>query len=171
MIASLEAYRDMKDPGVKWLGEVPERWNLERANNLFTKVKRSVREADEVVACFRDGTVTSRECRLTQGFAESLKETRHQGIRRRDLVVHAMDACAGTIGVASSDGKGTSVYAVCQPKSNADAHYHAFITQEMARRQWIPALAKAVGDAANVSRNPANAAAFVDGHKRSEIVG
>ena len=30
----------------------------------------------------------------------------------------------GAVGVADSDGKGTPVYAVCKPKSKANAQYH-----------------------------------------------
>ncbi|MGQ4808336.1 hypothetical protein NKDENANG_01718 [Candidatus Entotheonellaceae bacterium PAL068K] len=137
-------YPTMKDSGMPWLGEVPGHWDLERGKSLFTKVERPVRETDEVVTCFRDGAVTLRKKRRIQGFTESLKEIEYQGIRAGDLVIHAMDAFAGAVGVADSDGKGTPVYAVCEPKPNADAHYHAFVIREMARSQWIPALATGI---------------------------
>ncbi len=144
MIAELKPYPAMKASGVEWLGDMPEHWELERGKNLFTKMERPVRDLDEVVTCFRDGTVTLRKNRRTQGFTESLKEIGYQGIRAGDLVLHAMDAFAGAVGVADSDGKGTPVYAVCKPKPNADAHYHAFVTREMARSHWILALATGI---------------------------
>ena len=134
----------MKHTNVEWLGEVPEHWYVTRGKNLFTKVDRPVREGDEVVTCFRDGSVTLRKNRRTRGFTESLKEIGYQGIRIGDLVIHAMDVSAGAVGVADSDGKGTPVYAVCEPKSNADAHYHAFVIREMARNQWILSLATGI---------------------------
>lgn len=59
-------------------------------------------------------------------------------------MIHAMDAFAGAIGVSDSDGKGTPVYAVCQPRADANAHYYAHIVREMARTQWILALAKGI---------------------------
>ena len=123
---------------------MPEHWYVTRGKNLFTKVDRPVREGDEVVTCFRDGSVTLRKNRRTRGFTESLKEIGYQGIRTGDLVIHAMDAFAGAVGVADSDGKGTPVYAVCEPKPNADAHYHAFVIREMARSQWILSLATGI---------------------------
>jgi type I restriction enzyme S subunit len=79
-----------------------------------------------------------------RGFTESLKEIGYQGVRRGDLVIHAMDAFAGAIGVADSDGKGTPVYAVCEPRPGATSHYFAYIVREMARSQWIQALAKGI---------------------------
>lgn len=144
MIGGLKAYPTMKDSGIPWLGQVPEHWETERAKWLFRKMSRPVRESDEVVTCFRDGTVTLRKNRRVRGFTESLKEIGYQGIRRNDLVIHAMDAFAGAIGVADADGKGTPVYAVCEPGPTADAHYYAYAVREMARSQWIQALAKGI---------------------------
>ena len=144
MITDLKPYPVMKDSGIEWLGEVPEHWGLAGGKNLFTKVERPVRENDEVVTCFRDGMVTLRKNRRIQGFTESLKEIGYQGIRVGDLVIHAMDAFAGAVGVADSDGKGTPVYAVCEPNPSADSQYHAFVIREMARSLWILALATGI---------------------------
>src|SRR5712692_6889 len=121
MIADLKPYPAMKDSNVPWVGVVPAHWELERAKWLFRKMDRPVREQDEVVTCFRDGVVTLRKNRRVRGFTESLKEIGYQGIRRGDLVIHAMDGFAGAIGVADSDGKGTPVYSVCEPCPRADA--------------------------------------------------
>ena len=79
------------------------------------------------------------------GFTESLKEIGYQGVRRGDLVIHAMDAFAGACGVADSDGKSTPVYSVCAPKDErANSHYYAFCVREMARSRWILALSRGV---------------------------
>lgn len=144
MIDGLKPYAEMKDSGVEWLGEVPEHWEVKRAKSLFRKVNRPVRASDEVVTAFRDGTVTLRKNRRLVGFTEALKEIGYQGIRRGDLVIHAMDAFAGAIGVADSDGKGTPVYSVCEPARAVNAQYFAHVVREMARRQWIQALAKGI---------------------------
>lgn len=144
MIADLKPYPAMKDSGVPWLGRVPAHWETERAKWLFRKMNRPVRDSDEVVTCFRDGTVTLRKNRRVRGFTESLKEIGYQGIRRGDLVIHAMDAFAGAIGVADADGKGTPVYSVCEPGPTADSHYYAYAVREMARSQWIQSLAKGI---------------------------
>jgi type I restriction enzyme S subunit len=105
---------------------------------------RPVRDLDEVVTCFRDGVVTLRRRRRLRGFTESVKEIGYQGIRRGDLVIHAMDAFAGAIGVSDSDGKGTPVYSVCESRPGAIAQYYAYAAREMARSQWIQALAKGI---------------------------
>ncbi|MDE0293087.1 MAG: restriction endonuclease subunit S [Bryobacterales bacterium] len=144
MIAALKPYPQMKDSGVEWLGLIPEHWETKRSKRLFQKMERPVTESDEVVTCFRDGIVTLRRNRRVCGFTELLKEIGYQGIRRGDLVIHGMDAFAGAIGVADSDGKGTPVYSVCKPGPTANAQYYAYTLREMARSRWIQALAKGI---------------------------
>ena len=135
MMERLKPYSAIKDSRVSWLGQIPEHWTTKRAKWLFRKMGRPVRDVDEVVTCFRDGTVTLRKNRRVRGFTESLKEIGYQGIRRGDLVIHAMDSFAGAIGVADADGKGTPVYAVCEPGPLADPYYYAYALREMARSQ------------------------------------
>jgi type I restriction enzyme S subunit len=144
MVTNLKPYPSYKPSSVPWLGEVPERWGDERGKWLFRKVERPVRTEDDVVTCFRDGTVTLRKNRRVRGFTEALKEIGYQGIRRGDLVIHAMDGFAGAIGVSDSDGKGSPVYSVCTPTADVDPHFYAYLLREMARNGWILALTKGI---------------------------
>lgn len=144
MIADLKPYTEYKDSGLPWLGQVPKHWASERAKWLFTKMDRPVREEDEVVTCFRDGTVTLRRNRRLRGFTEATTFFGYQGIRKGDLVIHGMDAFAGAIGVSDSDGKGTPVYNVCQPGPGVNASYYAYLVRQMSQSQWILALAKGI---------------------------
>jgi type I restriction enzyme S subunit len=142
--SGLKPYPAYRASNLPWVRDVPEHWDVERAKWLFQKMDRPVEETDEVVTCFRDGMVTLRKNRRARGFTESLKEIGYQGIRRGDLVIHGMDAFAGAVGVSDSDGKGTPVYSVCEPAPNANAHYYAYVVREMARSEWILALAKGI---------------------------
>ena len=81
-MTGLQPYPAYGDSGVEWLGKVPEHWRTVRAKRLFRKMDRPVRPDDEVVTCFRDGTVTLRRNRRELGFTESLKEIGYQGVRR-----------------------------------------------------------------------------------------
>ena len=144
MIDGLGRYPEYKDSSLPWVGKIPNHWKLERAKGLFQKMDRPAQLKDEVVTCFRDGTVTLRKNRRLTGFTESIKEIGYQGVRRGDLVIHAMDAFAGAVGVSDSDGKCTPVYAVCEPRRGANPYYYAYIVREMARSQWIAALARGI---------------------------
>ena len=140
MIDDLKPYPEYRESGLPWLGKVPEHWKIQRGKTLFVKVERPVRPVDEIVTCFRDGMVTLRKNRRLRGFTEAIYELGYQGLRKGDLVIHAMDAFAGAVGVADSDGKGSPIYGVCVPRGNANSHYYAVVVREMARTLWILAL-------------------------------
>lgn len=144
MIEELKPYESYRPAEIPWAPTLPSSWVVRRAKTLFTRVQRPVRDADDVVTCFRDGTVTLRKNRRTTGFTEAVFEFGYQGIRRGDLVIHAMDAFAGAVGVSDSDGKGSPVYAVCAPRQGAHSAYYAHVVRQMARSQWIAALSRGI---------------------------
>ncbi len=144
MINELKPYPAYKESGLPWVGEIPTHWDIRRGKTLFVKTYRPPREEDETVTCFRDGTVTLRKNRRTTGFTEALKEIGYQGIRVGDLVIHAMDAFAGAVGVSDSDGKSSPVYSVCKPRDDANPHYYAMLVRRMALTGWIQAQAKGI---------------------------
>src|SRR5690606_1232812 len=109
----------MKQSNISWVGLMPDHWDTKRANFLFWLAQRPPRDGDDIVTAFRDGQVTLRKNRRTEGFTNALKEAGYQGVRRGDLVIHAMDAFAGAIGVSDSDGKCTPVYSCCVPRPSA----------------------------------------------------
>ena len=140
----MKTYSSYSASGIPWFTHVPSHWEITKAKRLLRKMERPPRTDDKVVTCFRDGQVTLRENRRTEGFTESLQEIGYQGVRRGDLVVHGMDAFAGAAGVSDSDGKATPVYSVCTMHPGANAHYYAHIIREMARSQWVAALATGI---------------------------
>lgn len=140
----MRKYSEYKYSGVKWIGDVPKHWEVLRAKNMFVRMSREVRNEDDVITCFRDGEVTLRKNRRIEGFTESFKEIGYQGIRKGDLVIHQMDAFAGSIGVSDSDGKGTPVYICLQPKGNYSNNYYAYLLREMARAGFIKSLYRGI---------------------------
>ena len=144
MITQLKPYPAHKPSDIEWLRDVPAHWEIQRAKSLFKKIKRPFQEGDEVVTCFRDGTVTLRKNRRESGFTESIKEIGYQGVRAGDLVIHSMDAFAGAIGISDSNGKGSPVYSVCVPSPQVNAWFYVYTLREMAHNGWIQALSKGI---------------------------
>ena len=141
----MRTYDTYKDSGISWLGLIPSHWDVKRAKVLFNKENRPVLPNDEVVTCFRDGQVTLRKNRRTEGFTESLKEIGYQGVRKGDLVIHQMDAFAGATGVSDSNGKGTPVYHVCTPKTDyVNNYYYAHIVRRMGLNGYIQSLYRGI---------------------------
>lgn len=138
-------YPNYKNSGVEWLGDVPEHWQIVRTKDIFNHRKEEALEDDEIVTAFRDGQVTLRKNRRTDGFTNSIKEHGYQHINSGDLVIHEMDAFAGAIGVSDSSGKSTPVYSVCYAKNeNINHHFYSHFFRTMAKTGFINSLAKGI---------------------------
>ena len=141
----MERYSEYKDSGVYFLPRLPKEWKIRKAKYLFNEEYRPTRPDDEIVTCFRDGQVTLRKNRRIEGFTNSLKEIGYQGVRKGDLVIHNMDAFAGSIGVSDSDGKATPVYSCCTPKNDeVNQYYYCLLLRCLARNGFILSLAKGI---------------------------
>lgn len=135
---------EMKDSGLSWVGPIPKTWDMKRAKFLFSLAQRPPHPEDGIVTAFRDGQVTLRSNRRTDGFTNALKEAGYQRVQKGDLVIHAMDAFAGAIGVSDSDGKCTPVYSCCVPSHDASAEFYARCVRTMATTGFIGSLAKGI---------------------------
>lgn len=141
----MTGYKEYKDSDIYYLPVIPLSWKVLKAKYLFNQEKRGVRPSDEIITCFRDGQVTLRKNRRTDGFTNSEKEIGYQGVRKGDLVIHNMDAFAGSIGVSDSDGKSTPVYSCCTPKRNdINPYYYCYLLRALARSGFILSLAKGI---------------------------
>lgn len=135
---------EMKDSGVEWIGKIPKEWNVTRSKSLWKKEKRDVKDGYGVVTAFRDGEVTLRENRRTEGFTFAIKEIGYQGVLKGDLVISAMDAFAGAMGISDSEGKCSPVYSVCSPIKKLVPQYYKYLLKEMSQKGYILSLAKGI---------------------------
>ena len=135
---------ETRPSGIPWVGAIPTHWGVKRAKFLFSLAQRQPRESDGIVTAFRDGQVTLRSNRRTDGFTNALKEAGYQGVRKGDLVIHAMDAFAGAVGVSDSDGKCTPVYSCCVPNGAATSDFYARCVRTMATTGYIESLSKGI---------------------------
>ncbi|WP_221090130.1 restriction endonuclease subunit S [Deinococcus aquaedulcis] len=143
-LQSIQPYATYKPSSISWLKEIPTHWDSRKAQYLFTRMQRPTRNEDEVITAFRDGQVTLRRLRREEGYTFAAKEIGYQGVRKDDLVISAMDAFAGAIGVSDSDGKCSPVYSVCKPASDALPHFYGYMLQNMARTGFITSLSKGI---------------------------
>ncbi len=136
----------LKPLGIPWIDSIPEHWDIKRGKSIFQEVYRDVRPEDGTVTCFRDGEVTLRTNRRTTGFTESDKEIGYHGVRVGDLVIHQMDAFAGSIGVSDSNGKCSPICIVCRPlhEDETDLGYYCQLLRVMAHSGFIQSLAKGI---------------------------
>ncbi len=133
---------DMKDSGVRWIGQMPSHWDCIRGKYILRYLQKPIREDDGVITCFRDGEVTLRSNRREDGFTMSDKEIGYQGIDVGDLVVHGMDGFAGAIGISDSRGKASPVLNVLDTKQNK--RYVMYYLRSMAYSDVFLAMATGI---------------------------
>jgi len=142
---SFPRYPKYKDSGVAWARQIPDHWGVTRLKNVFELMKRVPEEGDDIVTAFRDGEVTLRTNRRVDGFTHAAHEHGYQRVLPDDLVIHAMDAFAGAIGVSDSAGKSTPVYSVCRARSQqTSVHYFGRLLRHMALSDFVQSLAKGI---------------------------
>lgn len=134
----------MKESVVIWLGEIPEHWDVVPLKAAFTRVKRKPSEGAGIVTAFRDGEVTLRSNRRSEGYTEADDYSGYQRILPGDLAIHSMDSFAGAIGVSDSDGMCSPVLSVCIAKNGNDPRFMAYQLRLMASRGWIEALSRSI---------------------------
>ena len=126
----VEKKRKIKNTKIEWLEKIPFEWEECRIKNVIFPVIKDVYDEDEIVTCFRDGTVTLRKNRREDGFTISFTEKGYHGVDKGDLVIHGMDAFAGAIGCSDSRGKITPVVHVC--KTTGNNRYFMYFLRSMA---------------------------------------
>lgn len=107
----------------------------------LSKLARPTTVGDGVITSYRDGVVTLRSNRREEGYTFSDTENGYQGIRRGDLVFHALDGFAGAVGVSDSDGIATPVYHVCAASAGDDVEYLALLLRYLGTSGFLAAQA------------------------------
>jgi type I restriction enzyme, S subunit len=139
----------MKNSKIEWIAQIPSHWNEMKAKDLYRQLFLPPQPKGGIVTVFRDGQVTLRENRRTEGFTNAILEVGYQSVRNGDLVIHSMDAFAGAIGVSDSDGKCTGEYVVCEPIfSDVNNFYYGLFLREMALAKYILAICPSVRERA-----------------------
>ena len=120
----------------------------------LAKLDRPPEPDSQVITAFRDGQVTARSLRRSEGFTESWTEgARVQGVLRGDVVVHGLDGFAGAIGTSESDGVCSPVYHVCSPIDGGDADFYGRMLRLFATTGYLGNFASSTRERAVDFRN------------------
>lgn len=121
---------------------------------LLVKNERAPEPGAEMVTAFRDGQVTARSLRRSEGFTESwTDESPVQGVRRGDVVAHGLDGFAGAIGTAESDGVCSPIYHVCSPVDGGDVDFYGRMLRLLATTGYLGNFATSTRERAVDFRN------------------
>lgn len=118
------------------------------------KMNRPPEPAGDVVTAFRDGQVTARSFRRSEGYTESWTEgARVQGVKRGDVVVHGLDGFAGAIGTSEAVGVCSPIYHVCRPIDGGDSDFYGRMLRLLATTGYLGNFATSTRERAVDFRN------------------
>lgn len=137
------AYPRYRASGLQWIPDIPYHWQVMPSWAIARQVRRLPSAGEGVVTAFRDGQVTLRSNRRTEGFTEAIQEHGYQGVRRGELVIHSMDGFAGAIGVSESDGKMSPVAHIYSVRVG-EPRFFALLLRVMALGGFVESLAKGI---------------------------
>ena len=120
---------------------------------VFARRQDETLPDDPVVTAFRDGQVTSRNLRRSEGYTVSFTEQGYQRVEVGDLVFHGLDGFAGACGVAETAGKCSGVYHVCVPSPDVLSEFSAIQLQVLAQSGFVALQASSVRERAVDLRN------------------
>lgn len=119
MIQGLQPYASMKDSGLRWLGDIPEHWDVRRAKYFYRESdERSSTGEEELLSVSHITGVTPRSQKnISMFLAEST--VGYKACRPGDVVVNTMWAWMAALGIARQSGLVSPSYAVYRPSGGS----------------------------------------------------
>ncbi|MEU1889241.1 restriction endonuclease subunit S [Micromonospora rifamycinica] len=124
------------------------------AGRVLKKLNRPIIANGNTITAFRDGQVTARSMRRSEGYTlTSTLEPQGQGVEVGDVVVHGLDGFAGAIGTSEATGSCSPVYHVCTPRGNGDSHFQSRLLRVLATSGYLGLFATSTRERAVDFRN------------------
>ncbi|WP_333616193.1 restriction endonuclease subunit S [Bacteroides pyogenes] len=124
----------LKDSGVKWIGLIPEHWELQRFKSIFTECK-SVTETgqEDLLSVSEYYGVARRIDKMEDGEYESRADSlvSYKVCKKDDLVINIMLAWKRGLGFSDFDGIVSPAYAVYRGKNIAPHYFHYLMRTDM----------------------------------------
>lgn len=120
---------------------------------VVEKVHAPAQADDEMLTAYRDGEVTARSLRRSDGYTMADGDGVFQHVDEGDLVFHGLDGFAGAVGLASMSGKCSTANHVCKPLRANRADFVAEQLRALALGGYIELQASSVRQRAVDLRN------------------
>lgn len=105
-------YDAYKDSGFRWLGDIPEHWELIRLGSAFDERREKVSDKDyPPLSVTKNGILPQLD-----SAAKSDDGDNRKGVREGDFVINSRSDRKGSSGVAKQDGSVSLINIVLQPK-------------------------------------------------------
>ncbi|WP_440424688.1 restriction endonuclease subunit S [Prevotella sp.] len=108
----MERYSEYKDSGVKWLGEIPSHWEVQRLGSFFSERKEKVSDQDYApLSVTKQGIFPQLE-----NVAKTNDGDNRKLVKEGDFVINSRSDRKGSSGVSELDGSVSLINLVLQPR-------------------------------------------------------
>jgi len=119
---SFPRYEKYKDSGVKWLGEIPELWTVQRAKRIFREVSEKNYPDAQLLSVTQHQGVVPRES-LEQRVVMPVGQLQTFKLVRKDDFVISLRSFQGGIEYSAYEGLVSPAYTVLRKREDVDSGY------------------------------------------------
>lgn len=115
--------REMKDSGVRWLGMIPEAWDLDKIVSLYSERSTKVSDRDyPALSVTKQGIVPQLESAAKTDNGDNRKL-----IKKNDFVINSRSDRRGSCGISEYEGSCSLINTVLAPKNNMVNQYYNYL--------------------------------------------
>ncbi len=115
--------REMKDSGVRWLGMIPEAWDLDKIVSLYSERSTKVSDRDYLaLSVTKQGIVPQLE-----SAAKTDNGNNRKLIKKNDFVINSRSDRRGSCGISEYEGSCSLINTVLAPKNNMVNQYYNYL--------------------------------------------
>jgi type I restriction enzyme S subunit len=123
-------YRDYKDSGVQWLGNIPSDWDVKKVKHLFQIVKRIAGELGHDVLSITQNGIKVKDVE-SGGGQLSMDYSKYQFVEKGDFGMNHMDLLTGYVDISKYDGVMSPDYRVFRLNDKwCDPRYLLYLFQK-----------------------------------------
>lgn len=112
--------RDMKDSGVKWIGEIPANWELSKIGAVYEERNSKVSDSEyPPLSVTKKGIVPQLETAAKTDNGDNRKQ-----IMKNDFVINSRSDRRGSCGISKYDGSCSLINTVLKPRKNMHNAYY-----------------------------------------------
>lgn len=121
----------LKDSGIEWIGEIPERWEVTRVKNKFSLRNEKNYEPDlskvNLISLYTDlGVIQHSDIKETSG-NKAVTAEGYKKVYEGDIVVNIILCWMGAIGKSSYNGVTSPAYDIYKPLNNTNSNYYHYL--------------------------------------------
>ncbi|WP_313492335.1 restriction endonuclease subunit S [Sphingobacterium multivorum] len=126
----MQRYEKYKDSGIKWLGEIPEHWEVRKIKYLFNEInERALDGSGDLLSVSQYSGVQKKADKLNEGDLLTNASTLegYKVVRKKQLVSNIMLAWNGSLAFSDYDGITSPAYCVYELQANNYYKYFHYL--------------------------------------------